>query len=362
VATDRIELRGLRVVGTHGVLPEEHARAQPFELDIDIEADLAPAGRSDVLADTIDYGSVVRAVADEVAGPHADLIERLAERVIAVVFSVAGPTASRVSVTLRKVRPPVAVDLATAAVTISRPRPGLEASGVASDAGASSADPMEGVAGGESVGLAGPGPVGVAGDEAAPWAPAAEPAAGTESPGPAPRAEPAAAIRSRESALRAITGEPVLRAFLSLGSNLGDRRQYLANAIAGLPDVVAVSPVYESDPVGGPPGQGPFLNAVVELRTTLGPHALLEAARRVEADAGRVREQRWGPRTLDVDVLLVGDVTVNDDDELLVPHPRMWERPFVLVPLADLAPEIAEVPLDAIGGRVAAGLRPAGTL
>jgi 2-amino-4-hydroxy-6-hydroxymethyldihydropteridine diphosphokinase len=159
-----------------------------------------------------------------------------------------------------------------------------------------------------------------------------------------------------------VPSEPGRRAFLSLGSNLGDRRQYLADAIAGLPDVVAVSPVYESDPVGGPPGQGPFLNAVVELRTAHGPHALLEAARRAEAGAGRVREERWGPRTLDVDVLLVGDLTVDDDDELTVPHPRMWERAFVLVPLADLAPEIADAPLAAIGGRVAAGLRPAGTL
>ncbi|HLH99901.1 MAG TPA: 2-amino-4-hydroxy-6-hydroxymethyldihydropteridine diphosphokinase [Acidimicrobiales bacterium] len=157
--------------------------------------------------------------------------------------------------------------------------------------------------------------------------------------------------------------EPV-RAFLALGSNLGDRRRYLADAVKRLPDVVAVSPLYETEPVGGPGGQGPFLNAVAELRTTRTPRELLDAAHRAETAAGRVRLERWGPRTLDVDVLLVGDLTV-DQPDLTVPHPRMWERPFVLVPLADLAPDLADGPLAALGGRggrVAAGVRPAGTL
>ncbi|MBV8958161.1 MAG: 2-amino-4-hydroxy-6-hydroxymethyldihydropteridine diphosphokinase [Actinobacteria bacterium] len=144
------------------------------------------------------------------------------------------------------------------------------------------------------------------------------------------------------------------RAFLALGSNLGDRWALLERAVASLPDVVAVSPVYETDPVGGPE-QGAFLNLVVELDTDLSPHELLEAAQRAEADAQRVRTERWGPRTLDVDVLLVGDLTV-DEPDLVVPHPRMWERAFVLVPLADLAPDlVSEMP----SGQ---GVRPAGTL
>lgn len=146
-----------------------------------------------------------------------------------------------------------------------------------------------------------------------------------------------------------------MRAFLGLGSNVGDRRHHLRSAVAGLPDVVAVSPVYETDPVGGPAGQGPYLNCVVELDTSLGPHELLEVAHRLEDQAGRVRAERWGPRTLDVDVLLVDELVV-DEPDLVVPHPRMWERDFVLVPLADLAPELAEP------GRFARGVRPAGTL
>jgi 2-amino-4-hydroxy-6-hydroxymethyldihydropteridine diphosphokinase len=130
-----------------------------------------------------------------------------------------------------------------------------------------------------------------------------------------------------------------MRAFLGLGSNLGDRWQYLRDGVAALPDVVAVSPVYETDPVGGPAGQGSYLNLVVELDTRRSPRALLEAAQAAEAAAHRIRRQRWGPRTLDVDVLLVGD-QVLDEPDLVIPHPRLWQRPFVLVPLADLAPEL----------------------
>jgi 2-amino-4-hydroxy-6-hydroxymethyldihydropteridine diphosphokinase len=130
-----------------------------------------------------------------------------------------------------------------------------------------------------------------------------------------------------------------VRAFLGLGSNLGDRRAELGRAVAGLPDVVAVSRLYETEPVGGPPGQDRYLNVVVELDTELGPRDLLALARRLEGAAGRRRDVRWGPRTLDVDVLLVGDVVV-DDDDLVVPHPRMWERRFVVDPLAELAPAL----------------------
>ena len=146
------------------------------------------------------------------------------------------------------------------------------------------------------------------------------------------------------------------RAFLGLGSNLGDRWANLRNAVDALPDVVAVSPVYETDPVGGPDGQDPYLNCVVMLITDRTPRQLLSVCRELEVAAGRTRGERWGPRTLDVDVLLVGDAVV-DDPDLQVPHPRMWERPFVLVPLADIAPDLARTPPKADGG-----VRPAGRL
>jgi 2-amino-4-hydroxy-6-hydroxymethyldihydropteridine diphosphokinase len=132
-----------------------------------------------------------------------------------------------------------------------------------------------------------------------------------------------------------------VRAYLGLGSNLGDRRAHLEGAVQGLaaaPEVilVAVSPVYETTPVGGPP-QGDYLNAVVALDTDLDARGLLGLAQELERRAHRVRGERFGPRTLDVDVLLVGDERV-DEPDLQVPHPRLAERGFVLAPLADLDP------------------------
>ena len=146
-----------------------------------------------------------------------------------------------------------------------------------------------------------------------------------------------------------------VRAFVGLGSNLGDRRASLSAAVEGLRtagDVVAVSPLYETEPVGGPAGQRPYLNVVVELRTGDSPRELLERCRALEAAAGRVRAERWGPRTLDADVLLVEGAVV-DEPDLTVPHPRLWERRFVVQPLADLAPDlVSSAQLDAAGGRV----------
>jgi 2-amino-4-hydroxy-6-hydroxymethyldihydropteridine diphosphokinase len=132
------------------------------------------------------------------------------------------------------------------------------------------------------------------------------------------------------------------RAFLGLGSNLGDRVRHLREAVHTLRTVglVAVSPVYETEPVGGP-DQGPFLNLVVELHTDRTPHDLLGVCRRLEAAADRVRDERWGPRTLDVDVLWIDGTTV-DERDLVVPHPRLWTRRFVVAPLHDLAPDVAD--------------------
>jgi 2-amino-4-hydroxy-6-hydroxymethyldihydropteridine diphosphokinase len=146
-----------------------------------------------------------------------------------------------------------------------------------------------------------------------------------------------------------VSGAAGARAYLSLGSNLGDRAGHLQTAVDALAaapgvTVVAVSNVYETDPVGGPE-QGRYLNAVVAIDTALTPHELLALAQGIEADAHRVRAERWGPRTLDVDVLLVGDAVVSEPD-LIVPHSRMWERGFVLAPLHDVAPDLVDAPAD----------------
>ncbi len=172
------------------------------------------------------------------------------------------------------------------------------------------------------------------------------------------------------------------RAFLGLGSNLGDRRSYLQQAVLWLAsgdqpesaaspssvapsglvaspssatpsnpaalsssaatagsalEVVAVSPVYETAPIGGP-SQGAYLNIVIEVLTTHTPRDLLRRCLEVEQFAGRIRRERWGPRTLDIDVLWMENITLNEQN-LTIPHPRMWQRRFVMIPLGDLAPE-----------------------
>jgi 2-amino-4-hydroxy-6-hydroxymethyldihydropteridine diphosphokinase len=139
------------------------------------------------------------------------------------------------------------------------------------------------------------------------------------------------------------------RAVLALGSNLGDRVAHLQGAVDGLATtegvvVVAVSSVYETDPMG--PDQPDYLNAAVAVDTTRTPHELLGVAQSLEQAAGRVRRERWGPRTLDVDVLFVGDLVV-DTPDLVLPHPGVAQRAFVLAPLSDVAPELVPADLPA---------------
>ena len=143
-----------------------------------------------------------------------------------------------------------------------------------------------------------------------------------------------------------LTGEmhPIRRAVISIGSNLGERRSNLRGAVESLADtpevwLTAVSPVYETEPVDVPEGSKHFLNAIVLLDTTLSARTLLERALAVESAYGRERgSERNAPRTLDVDLVVVGDRRA-DDDDLVLPHPRAHERAFVLVPWLDVEPD-----------------------
>ena len=135
-------------------------------------------------------------------------------------------------------------------------------------------------------------------------------------------------------------------AFVGIGSNLGDREANLRRAIELLSaeegiEVVAVSELRETAPVG-PVEQGPFLNGAVQLETSLGPRELLARLLAVENRLGRVRDERWGPRTIDLDLLLYGVETI-EEPGLTVPHPRLHERRFALEPLVDLDPAL-EIP------------------
>lgn len=129
------------------------------------------------------------------------------------------------------------------------------------------------------------------------------------------------------------------RVLLGLGSNLGDRRRLLKDAIDSLPGVSKVSGVYETDPIGGPSEQQKYLNLVAAIDSDATPRQLLGMCHRLESAAGRVRGERWGPRQLDIDILWIDGETV-DEADLQIPHPHMWQRRFVLVPLADIAPEL----------------------
>ncbi|MER5782208.1 2-amino-4-hydroxy-6-hydroxymethyldihydropteridine diphosphokinase [Streptomyces mobaraensis] len=156
-------------------------------------------------------------------------------------------------------------------------------------------------------------------------------------------------------------------AVLSLGSNLGNRLETLQGAVDALEDtpglrVKAVSPVYETEPWGVEPGSQPsYFNAVVLVKTTLPPASLLERGHAIEEAFERVRDERWGPRTIDVDIVTYQDV-ISDDPLLTLPHPRAHERAFVLVPWYDVDPD-AVVPgrgpiADLLAGLAREGVRP----
>jgi 2-amino-4-hydroxy-6-hydroxymethyldihydropteridine diphosphokinase len=144
----------------------------------------------------------------------------------------------------------------------------------------------------------------------------------------------------REAVQDPIGSEPRKEAYIGLGSNLGDRESYLQDAVRELAlhplvDVVRVSDIYETEPVGYA-DQGRFLNLVAVVSTTLPPASLHHHMKTIEDGLGRIRTIRNGPRTVDLDLLLMDD-TVLDTSELIIPHPRMWERAFVLIPMRDAA-------------------------
>jgi dihydroneopterin aldolase/2-amino-4-hydroxy-6-hydroxymethyldihydropteridine diphosphokinase len=273
MSADRIELSGVRLVIPVGVLPEEHARMQPVEIDVVMEVDMSVSGRTDRLEGTVDYGAVIARIEQILTTNHHQLLERAATVVAEDILRDA--KVSAVEVCVRKLRPPVPQDVAHTAARIRRERTMSST-----------------VSAGHAV---------------------------ADAPGP---------------------GSSIQRAYLALGSNLGDRLGYLRLALDDLNvQVVARSRVYETDPIGGPGGQGAFLNMVIAVDTPLDPYALLRRCRAIETAARRVRAERNGPRTLDVDVLLY-EGTAIVSDELTIPHPRMYERRFVLEPLADIAPEL----------------------
>lgn len=283
---DRIRLTGVTAVGHHGVFDHERREGQQFRVDIELTVDLRRAGASDDLRETVSYASIADHVEAAVTDAPYDLIEALAER-IAVDVMRTDPRIEATEVTVHKPQAPLTQRFEDVAVTITRDRADI--------------------------------PVG-------------------QRPGPGEIAAPGGqTLRDPD-----LPAEVPVRSVLALGSNLGDSATTLAQAVAALADAEGVrllrrSPPAATTPVGGPADQPEFLNQVIEVETTLSPHALLRLAQRTEAAHHRTREVRWGPRTLDVDVITYAGAQI-DSDRLTVPHPRAAERAFVLAPWSWMDP------------------------
>ncbi|MDF2144622.1 2-amino-4-hydroxy-6-hydroxymethyldihydropteridine diphosphokinase [Knoellia sp. p5-6-4] len=269
--TDQIVLKGISAKGFHGVLDFEKRDGQTFVVDVVMDIDLAPAGASDDLADTVNYAEVAGDVVGIIEGEPLDLIEAVAERIATAVLT--RPLVEAVEVVVHKPEAPVGHPFTDVQVRVRR---------------------------------------------------------------------------ERET--------PVV---IALGSNVGESLETLRHAVVallGAVDVDAVSPVVETDPVGGP-DQPAYLNAVVVGTTPASPRALLRFLHDVERAHGRTRDVRWGPRTLDLDLVQYGDPAFNtdvqlDDPALTLPHPRAHERAFVLVPWLQADPE-ATLRVEGAARRVA---------
>ena len=258
--TDRIVLQGVSAHGFHGVLASEKRDGQTFVVDVVMEVDLAPAGASDDLNDTVNYAEVAGDIVALIEGESLDLIEALAARIADRVL--ARPLVEAVEVTVHKPQAPVGHPFTDVQVKVTRERQ-----------------------------------------------------------------------------------TPVV---IAMGSNLGESLETLHDAVISLyawVDIVDVSPVVETDPVGGP-DQPAYLNAVVTATTHLAPSSLLAGLHEIERAHGRTREVHWGPRTLDLDLVQYGDPVFDTDvrmqtPTLTLPHPRAHERAFVLVPWLQADPEAA---------------------
>lgn len=268
---DQIRLTGIRATGKHGVLDFEHERAQTFVVDATLFLDLAAAGRSDDLNDTVDYGAIAKGIVAIIEGEHVDLIEKLANRIVGMILGF--PAVCRTQVTVHKPNAPITVPFDDVSVTVERSR--------------------------ETVG----------------------------SP-------------SRE---RSSEHGQVHHAIIAMGGNQGDVTATLRDAVRcidGLPStqVTGVSPLYRTDAWGMPEGTAEFRNAVVSVDTRLSAAELLAGLQRIEASHGRVRTDHWTSRTLDLDIIDF-DGQESADPDLTLPHPRAWQRAFVLGPWLALEPD-----------------------
>lgn len=320
---DVIRLVGLGGVGRHGVLEEERREGQTFLVDLALHLDTSEAAALDAIDRTVNYADVAASAIALIEGEPVQLIETLAARIAEAVLGY--ELVHSVEVTVHKPEAPVGVPFTDVQVSIRRGKTS------AGGAGVLQAEPVAGAA-----------PAPVAPAPAAPAALAVPAAAAANEGVPAP--EPAQEGNGHGANLdRAPDGE--VEVVLALGGNVGDVRATMRAVVADLReapglDLRTVSPlartaaVLEADAVA----QQDYLNAVVLATTTLSPNALLELTQSLENSYGRRRQERWGERTLDIDLITYDGVT-SSEEHLALPHPRANERAFVLVPWAQADPD-----------------------
>jgi dihydroneopterin aldolase/2-amino-4-hydroxy-6-hydroxymethyldihydropteridine diphosphokinase len=343
---DRIRLVGVTATGYHGVFEHERREGQTFVADVVAHLDTRRAAATDDLRHTLNYGVLAEQVVTVLAGEPADLVETVAERIAATVL--AHPQVQCVDVAVHKPQAPITVPFGDVVVEVRRDRTWLPAAEPVPDDAPrwlpeASAPVLPAV----------PEPAVAAAVPVAPAAPALPPVEHALEGPPAPEApDDAHEVVEAElvqDSLDAAPDAPV-EVVLAIGSNLGAAQDTLRDAVADLAavpglEVLDVSALARTAPVGGPE-QPDFLNAVLIARTTLSPRDLLRATSEVERRHGRERLVHWGPRTLDVDIIVYGDVSAVTDD-LELPHPRAHERAFVLQPWAQVQPDAV---LHGLGG------------
>lgn len=345
---DQIRLVGISQTGHHGVLDFEREQGQPFIADVTVHLDTRRAAASDDLTLTLNYGVLSEQIAEILTGQPVNLIETVAEQIASVVLDYA--VVGAVDVYLHKPEAPITVPFDDVVVAIRRDRVKLPAARFESlPAAVPASEPVGeiplGTLPNSNAGNNGNGGQGHGSDNA-----------GSSRMAPVPPPD----------RMDNVPAEPV-RVVLALGSNMGDAKDTLRSAISALVDspetrVVAVAPLARTTAVGGPE-QEDYLNTVVLITTQLAPRQLLHLTQSIEADHGRVRDVRWGPRTLDID-LINYDTVVAVTDDLELPHPRAHERAFVLQPWVQIEPDaylpgLGGGPVDALAATApdAAGVR-----
>ncbi len=335
---DQIQLLGIAATGYHGVFAHERRDGQPFVADVVVHLDTRRAAAGDDLAYTLDYGVLAEQVSQVLAGDPAALVETVAERIAATVLAHPQPRA--VDVAVHKPHAPISVPFDDVVVRIHRDRTKLPAAEPLQARHAAPApepvprpaplDPME---------------------ESLPPVPPPPPATAVIPTTPAGPTDSGEIVEAElvSDALDVAPQSPV-EVVLALGANLGAAQDTLRDAVAELAvtpgiEVADVSALARTAAVGGP-DQPDYLNAVVIARTTLSARDLLRATAAVEQAHGRERTVVWGPRTLDIDIIVYGTTTAVTDD-LELPHPRAHQRAFVLQPWSQVRPDAV---LPGLGG------------